>query len=97
MDPLAKSCRKILRQKYGFPSKGKLGIPTVFSAEPVMEPKELKYDNGQGFRCVCPQGQNEFFTCDNRNLILGTAGFVTAAFGMALSSVVVRELISGKA
>ncbi len=92
-DPLAKSVRKILRRKYHFPSKGVLGIPTVFSTEPATMPHELKYDNGKGFRCVCPQGQNEYFNCDSRNLIMGTAGFVTVAFGMACCSVVIRDLI----
>ena len=91
-DPLAKSVRKILRSKYEWPREGSLGVPTVFSGEPVTAPHELKYDNGKGFRCVCPQGQNEFFTCDNRNVILGTAGFVTATFGMTCASVIIRSI-----
>lgn len=92
-DPLARNVRRILRQQYGFRSRGKFGIPTVFSSEAPTTPEELKYDNGQGFKCVCPQGDNEFFNCDNRNLIMGSAGFVTSAFGMAASAYVVRSLI----
>jgi len=93
MDPLARMIRKILRSKYGFPSKGRFGIPAVFSAEPVIVPKSLAYEKGKGFRCLCPQGQNEFFTCDNRNVIHGTAGFVTASFGLTCTSLVVRDVI----
>jgi tRNA A37 threonylcarbamoyladenosine dehydratase len=91
VDPLARSIRKILRNKYE--KRGnRYGIPTVFSTEPIAEPKELAYDNGQGFRCVCPQGDNEFFTCDNRNVIHGTAGFLTGTFGFTCASVVVRAI-----
>lgn len=91
VDPLARTIRKILRQKYNR-RVDHFGIPTVFSNEPISEPQELAYDNGKGFRCVCPQGDNEFFTCDNRNVIHGTAGFLTGSFGFAAASVVVRDI-----
>ena len=91
-DPLAKAIRRILRDQHGFPQEGDFGIQAVYSDEPTTPPMELKYDNGKGFRCVCPQGQNEFFNCDNRNVILGNASFVTGAFGLACASVVVREI-----
>ncbi len=93
VDPLAKALRRILRDQHAFPDKGEFNIPAIFSEEPSRAPVELKYDNGKGFRCVCPQGQNEFFNCDNRNLILGNASFVTGAFGLACASVVVNEVI----
>lgn len=93
-DPLAKAVRRILRDQYGFPQTEDFDIPAVYSDEPTTAPVELKYDGGKGFRCVCPQGKNEFFNCDNRNVILGNASFVTGAFGLALSSIVVREVIS---
>jgi len=93
-DPLARSMRKIMRADHGFPLKGKFGIPSVYSDERVAAPRELNYDNGKGFRCVCPQGQNEFFNCDNRSVILGNASFVTGAFGLVLASLVVKEAIA---
>jgi tRNA A37 threonylcarbamoyladenosine dehydratase len=93
MDPLAKAVRGILREQHGFDQKT-FNIPSVFSDEPTREPIELTYDNGKGFRCVCPQGQNEFFNCDNRNVILGNASFVTGAFGLTCASVVVNEVIA---
>jgi tRNA A37 threonylcarbamoyladenosine dehydratase len=93
IDPLARSVRRILREKHAFPEKGLFGVPTVYSDEPAAMPEELHYDGGEGFSCVCPQGDNEYFQCDNRNLILGNAGFVTGAFGMACASVAIRSII----
>ena len=96
IDPLAKAVRRILRDQHGFPDEGLFGIQAVYSDEPSTAPHELHYDNGKGFRCVCPQGQNEFFNCDNRNVILGNASFVTGSFGLTCASVVVKELVSSR-
>lgn len=92
VDPLAKAVRRILRDQHGFPQEGSFDIPAVYSDENARAPMELHYDNGKGFRCVCPQGQNEYFNCDNRNVILGNASFVTGAFGLACASVVVNTI-----
>jgi tRNA A37 threonylcarbamoyladenosine dehydratase len=93
IDPLARSIRRILREKYAFPIDGKYGIQAVYSDEQTTQPHDLHYDGGKGFRCVCPQGQNEFFNCDSRNIILGNASFVTGTFGLVCASVVVKDLI----
>lgn len=92
-DPLAKSVRRILREQYEFPREGQFGIAAVYSDEPYSKPRELSYDGGKGFKCLCTQGDNPYFTCDNRNLILGNASFVTGAFGFACASFAVRKLI----
>ncbi len=92
VDPLAHSVRKILRQDYNFPRKGKFGIPCVFSDEIPMESFELHYDLGQGFKCVCPQGQNDLHSCLHRSVIYGNASFITGAFGLAAASWVVRQV-----
>ena len=94
IDPLAQEVRKILRQKYAFPGSGPFGIPAVYSTEHPRAPIELHYDEGTGFRCVCPGGKNEFHSCDERRLIYGTASFVTGSFGLCCASVVVRALTS---
>jgi tRNA A37 threonylcarbamoyladenosine dehydratase len=92
VDPMAHQMRKILRQKYDFPEK-KFGIPCVFSDEAPIEPVDLHYDNGQGFKCVCPQGsKNNLHGCDQRNVIWGTASFVTGAFGLTMASWVVQQI-----
>ncbi len=97
VDPLAQSVRKILRQKYDFPRKGPFGIPAIFSTEPLTDPVDLHYDGGEGFSCVCPNGENEVHTCEDRNVIWGTAGFVTGTFGLTCASVVIRDLVKGNA
>jgi tRNA A37 threonylcarbamoyladenosine dehydratase len=97
MDPLARELRKFLRQRHGFPAADgeDFGIPAVYSDEPATAPIELHYDNGKGFRCVCPNGDNPYFQCENRNVIMGNASFVTGTFGMVCASVVVRGLLEG--
>jgi tRNA A37 threonylcarbamoyladenosine dehydratase len=92
-DPLAHQVRKILRSRYGFSNKGAFGIPCVFSDEKPMMPVDLHYDNGEGFKCVCPQGQRDLHSCDRRNVIYGTASFVTGSFGLAMASWVVRQIV----
>lgn len=93
VDPLAHSVRKILRQEFNFPrSKKPFDVPCVYSDEEPMEPFELKYDNGQGFKCVCPQGEENPHGCLHRSVIYGTASFVTGAFGLAMASWVVKDI-----
>jgi tRNA A37 threonylcarbamoyladenosine dehydratase len=92
VDPLADAVRRALRKKYGFPPRGPFGVPSVWSDEPPAEPRELTYDGGEGFRCVCPGGTNDVHSCEERRVIYGTAGFVTGAFGLACASVAVRSL-----
>ena len=96
VDPLAHSVRKILRQEFNFPRKGEFGIPCVFSDEIPMESFELKYDLGQGFKCVCPQGQNDLHSCLHRSVIYGNASFITGAFGLAAASWVIRQITAYK-
>lgn len=95
VDPLARAIRGILREKYGFSrdEKTPFGIPAIYSDEPARPPEELHYDGGKGFKCVCPQGDNPYFQCDNRNLIMGNASFVTGAFGLVAAGIVVRSLV----
>ncbi len=95
-DPLARAIRKILRGQYDFPDSGKFGVKAVYSPEDATDPIELHYDGGKGFRCVCPQGENDLHSCDQRNLIMGNASFVTGTFGFTCASVVVRDLLSSQ-
>jgi len=92
IDPLSHSVRKILRQTYAFPKEKFFNIPCVFSDEVPLLPVELKYDKGQGFKCVCPQGEIDPHGCMHRSVIYGTASFVTGAFGLAMASWVVRSI-----
>jgi len=93
-DPFASALRKILRTKHEleFSRTAPLGVTAVFSTEPAMPPSPPSYDQGAGFRCVCPGGKNGMHDCDKRARIDGSAAFVTGAFGLAAASVVVRTL-----
>ena len=93
VDPLARTLRKLLRRDFGFPAEGLFGIPTVFSKELPTMPYALAYDGDEGVRCVCPRGSSPYLKCEERNLIMGTAAFVTGAFGLQCAAVVVRGLM----
>ncbi len=92
IDPLAKAVRKLLRDKHGF-GAGPWGIPAVYSEERLLPSQTLPYDKDGEFQCVCPQGDNDHHTCDDRHVIWGTASFVTGAVGLAAASVVVRQVV----
>jgi tRNA threonylcarbamoyladenosine dehydratase len=96
-DPFLRTLRKLLRRHHEFPRERGWGLPTIHSLEAPATPVELDYDGGEGFRCVCPQGDNGKHTCDRRSLIYGTAGFVTGSFGFACASVAVRRLVGDQA
>jgi tRNA A37 threonylcarbamoyladenosine dehydratase len=89
---MATNVRKILRTKHGFQKGAEWGVAAVFSDEPCQPPEPLAYEEGVGFRCVCPQGQNGLLTCDRRARIDGSASFVTGAFGLAAAAVAIRHL-----
>lgn len=93
VDPFARALRKILRKNYALDLDAPIGVPAVFSTEEPIEPSSPSYDEGQGFRCVCPGGKNGMHDCDRRARIDGSASFVTGAFGLAAASVVVRSLV----
>lgn len=94
-DPLARAVRRIMRENHGVDTSKHVGIPCVFSAEPRHEPQSLSYDGTAGFVCICPTKDNNLHACEHRNLVEGTASFVTGTAGMIAASVVVRE-ITGK-
>jgi tRNA A37 threonylcarbamoyladenosine dehydratase len=96
-DPFARAVRKILRSEHGI-ELGKdqpVGIEAVFSLEEPTPPTPPAYDEGVGFRCVCPGGKNGLHDCDRRARIDGSAAFVTGSFGLAAAGVVVRRLLQG--
>ncbi|MAC28603.1 MAG: tRNA threonylcarbamoyladenosine dehydratase [Sandaracinus sp.] len=95
-DPFARALRKILRKQHGFDFTEPAGVPAVFSTEEPIEPSAPSYDEGVGFRCVCPGGKNGMHDCDRRARIDGSASFVTGAFGLAAASVVVRRLTGAR-
>jgi tRNA A37 threonylcarbamoyladenosine dehydratase len=97
MDPFAKDVRKLLKRKYALDTNKPTGITAVFSIEPRRDPFDLTYDEAHGgFMCVCPQGENEFHSCEHRNQIDGSVAFVTSIFGMQMAGVVIRRIAQGR-
>ncbi len=98
-DPLARAVRKALRKNYGWPSaqaKGPAvdcGVPVVYSLESRRKPIAPDWDAEHGFQCICPPNEADVHQCDHRNLIEGSAVFVTSVFGMTLAAVVVRAIV----
>lgn len=95
VDPMARALRKILRDGHGVAAVAgrPIGVDAVFSLEEPRPPAPPTYDQGAGFRCVCPGGKNGLHDCERRARIDGTAAFVTGAFGLAAAGLVVRRLI----
>ncbi len=94
VDPLARVVRKELSRR-GFETTKHVGLPVVYSEEPSIEPESPSWD-ADGFRCICPHAEDSPHECEKRRLIYGTASFVTASFGNAAASVVVRGIVSAK-
>jgi tRNA A37 threonylcarbamoyladenosine dehydratase len=92
-DPFLAQLRKDLRTRHGF-DQGPFGIKAVFSTEAPIAPESLSYDKESGFRCVCPQGQNNFHSCERRNIIHGTSSFVVGTIGLWLASLAIETLNS---
>lgn len=91
VDPLARVLRRELNRR-GFGAQGEFGLPVVFSEEDVRDPEVPEWDAERGFQCICPHREDSPHACEKRRMIYGTAAFVTAAFGMAAASVVIRRL-----
>lgn len=91
LDPLAKVIRKELSRR-GIDTTSEVGLPVVFSEEAVRAPEVPTWDEEAGFQCICPHREDSPHACEKRRVIYGTASFVTAAFGMAAASVVIRKL-----
>lgn len=90
-DPMARTIRKILRQKYGFPRSGPFGIESVYSTESARG-RAIEHDAlepGVGL-----SGQSGVLHGERRRVVHGTAAFVTGAFGLCCAGVAVRELLT---
>ena len=82
-EPLLAKVRKRLRSQYGFTRnpKNKFGIDAVYSLEPVKYPESANPDSGTEIPGLNPAG-------------FGTTMAVTAGFGLAAASYVLRRIVS---
>lgn len=84
-DPLLRELRRRLRREFAWPEGGPYGIRAVYSTEPPVFPQpdgscQARAPVGGGGRIDCATG-------------LGTAAFVTGAFGLAAAGEAVKWLL----
>jgi tRNA A37 threonylcarbamoyladenosine dehydratase len=85
---MARSMRKMLR-KAGIES----GVQVVYSTEGHRELTPAA--SHCGTECICPNRDEQVFSCDNRRVILGSISYIPAIFGLTMAGVVVNELLKG--
>lgn len=85
-DGLLDQVRTRLRREYGFPrGKTPFGVECVFSPEPALYPSPEESE--------AEPARPERGSARPRRSLLGTAAFVTGAFGFTAAAVVVRKLV----
>jgi len=86
---MARSMRKLLR-KQGI----ERGVKVVFSTEEYRE-QEIKDGDCKG-SCICPNRDEQRFSCEHRRVILGSISFIPSIFGLTMAGVVVNDLLADK-
>jgi tRNA threonylcarbamoyladenosine dehydratase len=86
-DPLLASLRQRLRKHHGAPRSDKIGVPCVFSREPVGMPDETFENDGSGGAAV-----DGSLNCHG----YGSSVSVTATFGMVAASLALEFIASRK-
>ncbi len=84
---MARSVRKLLK-KQGIAR----GVKVVFSTEESREQKIT--DGGCGVSCICPNRNDQIFSCEHRRIILGSISYIPAIFGLTMAGVVVNDLLA---
>jgi tRNA threonylcarbamoyladenosine dehydratase len=86
---MARSVRKLLK-KQGI----ERGVKVVFSTEEYREP-EVK-DGGCKGSCICPNKDDQRFSCEHRRVILGSSSFIPPIFGLTMAGVVINDLLEAR-
>lgn len=87
-DPMLAHLRKRLRQKHGFPRKGKMGVDCVFSIE------KPRYPNPRGeITSVKPEQFKKPLDCASG---FGTVTWVTGSFGFQCAHLSVQRLLQNE-
>lgn len=95
-DSLARMVRVYLRRRHLFPRQGLFYVPCVISEEPLRLPVVPAFPpdapdiTPEALNIIDPPGK------DKRNVVMGTASFVTSCFGMTCASVAVRTILGEK-
>ncbi|QVW35072.1 tRNA threonylcarbamoyladenosine dehydratase [Geobacter sulfurreducens] len=83
---MAKVVRKLLR-KQGITN----GVKVVYSTEEYRE--QAMPDAGCRSDCICPNKEEQRFSCEHRRTILGSISFIPSIFGLTMAGVVVNDLL----
>ncbi len=95
LDPLARMVRVYLRTRHDFPANGPFGIQAVWSHERCQRPLSPTHPDAERGRSELPKPKwGDPLTSGMRNVVMGTACFVTSVFGMTAASVVVNSLLA---
>ena len=84
---MARSVRKLLK-KQGI----ERGVKVVFSTEEYRE-HEVNEGGCKG-SCICPNKDDQRFSCEHRRVILGSISFIPSIFGLTMAGVVVNDLLA---
>ncbi len=86
---MARIVRKLLK-KDGIEN----GIKVVFSTEEYRE--QAAYENICREDCICPNKDEDVFSCRHRRVILGSSSFIPGIFGLTMAGVVVNDLLASR-
>jgi tRNA A37 threonylcarbamoyladenosine dehydratase len=86
---MARVVRKLLK-KDGIET----GVKVVFSSEEYQEPAVI--DGGCRQNCICPNKDDQVFSCTHRRTILGSSSFIPGIFGLTMAGVVINDLLEGR-
>ncbi|KAF0221331.1 MAG: UBA/THIF-type NAD/FAD binding [Geobacteraceae bacterium] len=84
---MARTVRKLLKRR-GITS----GVKVVFSTEEYREQRIT--DGGCKGSCICPNKDDQRFSCEHRRVILGSISFIPGIFGLTMAGVVVNDLLA---
>jgi tRNA A37 threonylcarbamoyladenosine dehydratase len=86
---MARSVRKLLKRQ-GIAN----GVKVVFSTEEYRE-QEQRAGGCKG-DCICPNTDDQRFSCEHRRVILGSVSFIPSIFGLTMAGVVVNDLLAAE-
>ena len=86
---MARSVRKLLK-KEGITD----GVTVVYSLEEFRKPRTAA--GGCGSDCICPNKDDQQFSCEHRRVILGSMMTVPAIFGMTMAGVAINRILDSQ-
>jgi len=86
---MARAVRKLLKQR-GITQ----GVKVVYSTEAYRE-QEVKESGCKG-NCICPNKEEQLFSCEHRRIILGSSSFIPGIFGLTMAGVAIKDILDSK-